>query len=79
MERAVLRPNQNLHKISYTTSVTESQVLFSLEFKLKAIELHGEGLRPSDIFQKLGIGPNLFRNEYSKKTIHRWEMIYREH
>jgi transposase-like protein len=63
----------------YVRSVTESQVLFSPEFKLKAIELHAEGLRPSDIFQKLGIGPNLFRGEYPKKTIHRWEMIYREH
>jgi transposase len=59
----------------FVKSVSSSQVLFTPEFKLKALKMHAEGLSPSNIFLKLGIDPNLFLIEYPKKCLSRWSKI----
>jgi hypothetical protein len=60
-------------------SVGPNQVQFTAKFKTKALELHAEGLRPSDIFLKLGVDPNLFLKDYPKKCLSRWRKIVDMH
>ncbi len=56
-------------------SVGPNQVQFTFKFKLKALKLHAEGLRPTDVFLRLGIDPNLFVKDYPKKCLSRWKKI----
>jgi len=60
-------------------SVGENHVQFSHRFKTQALKLHSEGLRPSDVFRKLGVDPDIFRVDYPKKTISRWRKIVEAH
>jgi hypothetical protein len=60
-------------------SVGSKQVQFTSKFKLKALKLHDEGLRPSEIFLKLGVDPNLFLKDYPKKCLSRWKKIMDKH
>lgn len=60
-------------------TVGPNQVQFTAKFKIKALKLHDEGLRPSDIFLKLGVDPNLFVKEYPKKCLSRWKKIVELH
>lgn len=56
-------------------SVGENQVQFTFKFKIQALKLHKDGLRPVDIFLKLGVDPNLFLPDYPKKSLARWKKI----
>lgn len=60
-------------------SVGPNQIQFTPKFKLKALKLHAEGFRPSDIFLKLGVDPNLFLKDYPKKCLSRWKKIVDTH
>ena len=62
----------------FVKSVSASQVQFTPEFKLKALKLHDEGMRPAEIFFKLGIEPGLFLLDYPKKCLQRWKKIFEE-
>lgn len=63
----------------FVQSVGPNQVQFTFKFKLKALNLHSQGIRPSDVFLKLGIDPNLFLSEYPKKCLSRWRKIVEVH
>ena len=69
------KDRKSLESNPLVQSVGPNQVQFTAKFKIKALKLHSEGLRPSDIFLKLGIDPNLFLKEYPKKCISRWKKI----
>ena len=56
--------------------VSESQVRFSPKFKIQALKLHQEGLKPTDVFLRLGVDPNIFQPAYPKKTLSRWKRIF---
>lgn len=60
-------------------SVGANKVKFSSKFKLKALKFHAEGFKPSDIFLKLGVDPNLFLKDYPKKCLSRWKKIVDAH
>lgn len=73
------KDRRSLESNPMVQSVGPNQVQFTAKFKLKAIQLHAEGLRPSTIFLKLGVDPNLFLENYPKKCIARWKKIVEAH
>ncbi|MGE0207343.1 MAG: HTH domain-containing protein [Candidatus Babeliales bacterium] len=62
----------------YVSKITGSQILFTANFKIKAVELNLEGKSPPDIFLALGIDPGYFLSDYPKKSIYRWKKVYLE-
>ncbi len=60
----------------WVQKITGSHVVFTPDFKIKAVKLNLEGLSPSDIFSSLGVDPSLFHKELPKKSIGRWKKIY---
>ena len=73
------KDRRSLQSNPMVQSLGETQVQFTLKFKLSALKLHKEGLRASDIFLKLGVDPNLFLKDYPKKCISRWKKIINVH
>jgi transposase-like protein len=65
-----------LESSPFVQKVTGSQVLFTSEFKIKAVELNLEGASPQDIFNRLGIDTALFLPDFPKKSVSRWRKIY---
>ena len=59
--------------------VTSSQVQFTSDFKLRAVQLNMQGKSPSEIFTENGIDTVLFLDDYPKKSVTRWKKIYLEH
>ena len=62
----------------HVSKITDSQVIFTAGFKIKAVEMYLEGKSPSKIFQELGIDPFYFLPDYPKKSISRWRKVYLE-
>lgn len=56
--------------------VTDSNVSYKFQFKIKAVKENLRGLSPKEIFLKAGIDLGLFNPDYAKKTIQRWRKIY---
>jgi transposase-like protein len=56
--------------------VTETNVSYKPNFKIKAVEEYLRGIPPKKIFSKAGIDLSLFNPDYAKKTLHRWRKIY---
>ncbi len=73
------KDRRSLESNHLVESVGPNQVQFTSKFKLKALKLHDEGLRPSDVFLKLGVDPNLFLKDYPKKCLSRWRKIVDTH
>lgn len=53
-------------------SVTESQVVYSVEFKKLAIKLRNEGMHPHEIFIEGDLDFEFIDLPYMRKTIDRW-------
>ena len=62
----------------WVQKITKSHVVFTPEFKIKAVQLNLEGFNPTDIFSSLGLNPAFFHEELPKKSISRWKKIYLE-
>lgn len=73
------KDRRSLESNPLVQSVGPNQVQFTSKFKLKALKLHADGFKPSDIFLKLGVDPNLFLREYPKKCLSRWKKILDTH
>lgn len=69
------KDRKSLESNPLVKSVGANQVQFTSKFKLKALKLHAQGLKPSDVFLKLGVDPILFLKEYPKKCLTRWKKI----
>lgn len=65
-----------LMKTGHVQKITSSQVVFTPEFKIKALEMNLAGRNPFDIFLSLGVDPAFFLPEFPKKCISRWKSIY---
>jgi transposase-like protein len=63
----------------WVEKVTTSHVVFTAQFKIKAVMLNFEGVPPSDIFVKFGIDISLFHENFTRKCLERWRKIYRTH
>lgn len=73
------KDRKSLESNPLVKSVGPNQVQFTTKFKIKALKFHNDGLRPSDIFLKLGVDPNLFLKDYPKKCLARWKKIVEKH
>lgn len=76
MERLSETDKKALSKSKYVSKITETQVLFTASFKIKAVEMSLDGITPHEIFFKLGIDPSYFLPDYPKKSISRWKKVY---
>jgi len=73
------KDRRSLESNPLVKSVGLNKVQFTANFKLKALRLHQDGIRPSDVFLKLGVDPNLFLKDYPKKCLARWKKIVEIH
>lgn len=69
---------QELLKSPYVSSVTDSQITFTPEFKKEVVERNLRGISPADAFKELGINIALFLTDFPKKSASRWKKIYEE-
>lgn len=68
-KRAILE-NPNVEEI------TEKQIHFKSEFKIKAVESYLNGINPDDIFIRAGIPIDLFEKRYCYYTLKKWKEKY---
>lgn len=69
-DKRALLENPNVEKI------TESHVVFTPKFKIKAVELYLSGKSPEDIFLSYGIEPSVFIPDFCRSCIKRWLLKY---
>lgn len=69
-QKKVLLENPNVLKI------TDSHLVFTSEFKIKAVEFFLKGMTAEEIFTSHGFDPNYFENEYFRYSIKRWKLKY---
>jgi hypothetical protein len=60
----------------YVEKITSSNVSFTSEFKIMAVEKNLAGRTPTEIFTEAGIDTSLFHEELPRKSIFRWKKIY---
>jgi transposase len=65
-QRAVLLSNPNVLQI------TKSNVEYTPEFKLEAIEAYQSGLTAEEVFEEYGFDTSIYLNDYCSKAIKRW-------
>ena len=68
-KRALLK-NPNVAKI------TDSHVVFTPKFKIKAVELYLSGKSAEDIFISNGIEPSMFIPDFCRSCIKRWVLKF---
>lgn len=69
-QRRVLSKNPNVEKI------TEKHVIYTSNFKIKAVEKYIKGLSPCEIFENAEIDPSYFKTNYCQSCIKRWKRKY---
>jgi hypothetical protein len=76
MERLSEADRKALLSNKFVEKITGSQVIFTANFKIKAVEMNLDGNSPNNIFLELGIDPAYFLPNYPKKSVSRWKKIY---
>jgi hypothetical protein len=71
-DRKLLESNPVVAKVS------DSNVSYKSQFKIKAVKDNLRGIPPKEIFLMAKIDLRLFNPDYPKKTIQRWRKIYEE-
>lgn len=56
-------------------SCTEKTVIYTYEFKKRALELHAEGASSNEIWRRAGIDVSRWNKDYCKDTIKCWKRI----
>ena len=72
VQKRTLLENPNVEEI------TDKHIHYSGAFKIKAVESYLKGERPDQIFEKSGINPTLFEENYCLYTLKRWKKKYEE-
>lgn len=63
----------------YIEKITESNIQFTKEFKIKCIKQYQSGQSPVDIFTEAGIDLSDFNENYASKTVQRWISAAKEY
>lgn len=71
-QRRILSKNPNVKKI------TEKHVVYTSNFKIRAVESYISGKSPDAIFESSGIDPKFFISDYCQSCIKRWKKKYLE-
>ena len=69
------RKSRDLNKYKnnpHIEKITESNIQFTKEFKIKSIKKYQSGTSPIDIFTEAGIDLSDFNENYARKSILRW-------
>jgi len=53
-------------------------IVYSKDFKVKAVESYEQGLGPQEIFKQAGFDLNIIGRKKPKSLLRDWNMIYRE-
>lgn len=69
-QKKVLLENPNVLKI------TENHLVFTSDFKIKAVEFNLKGMSADEIFIAHGFDPNFFEKDYFRYNIKRWKLKY---
>lgn len=70
-QQAELLKNPNVQKI------TDSSVVYTPAFKIRATKSYLGGANPEQIFRDAGIPPEFFKNEYCRFCLKRWADKYK--
>jgi transposase len=62
----------------HVEEVTANHIHYSGSFKIKAVEGYLNGEKPNHIFQKAGIDPSFFEENYCLYTLKRWKKKYEQ-
>ncbi|MBC7691087.1 MAG: hypothetical protein H7222_04910 [Methylotenera sp.] len=69
---------KSLLKNPHVLKITEKQVVFTPQFKIKAVDLSLNGFSADEIFAEHGIDPKLFKAEYCSYLLKKWKLKHRE-
>lgn len=69
-QKKVLLENMNVQKI------TENHLVFTSEFKIKAVEFYLKGMSADEIFISHGFDANFFEKDYFRSNLRRWKVKY---
>jgi transposase len=72
MKEISAQEKRRLLKNRYVLKVTCKSVVFTSEFKLKALDLYAEGMAPAEIFERNGIRTAHFSEAYCHHCLKRW-------
>lgn len=67
-QKRILLENSNVLKI------TENHLVFTPEFKIKAIKLYSKGMTADEIFISHGFDPEFFEQQYFQKRLAKWRL-----
>lgn len=62
----------------FVEKITNSHIVFTAEFKIRAVKENLQGKTPIKIFEEAGINSSLFLEEFPKKSIARWKKVFLE-
>ena len=71
-QRKVLLKNPNVEKIS------NQNIVYTSNFKIKAVQSYLDGCRPDEIFKVANIDPKYFVKQYCQSCLKRWKKKYLE-
>ena len=72
-QKKVLLENPNVLKI------TENHLVFTPEFKIKAVEFYLKGMSDEEIFTSHGFNSSFFKDDdYFRRKIQKWKLKYEE-
>jgi hypothetical protein len=57
----------------YVEKCTGSSIIYTIEFKKQALELHRQGLSPREIWRRAGFDVGMWRKRYAKDCIRDWK------
>lgn len=72
MNQRRLRDLSKYRSNPHIDKVSESNIQFTTEFKIKSIKQYQSGQSPVDIFIEAGIDLSDFNRNYASKTVRRW-------
>lgn len=56
--------------------ITENHLVFTSEFKIKAVEFYLKGMSADEIFISHGFDANFFEKDYFRSNLRRWKVKY---
>jgi transposase len=56
-------------------SCTERSIIYTYEFKKRALELHAQGVSSREIWRRAGFEINRWKKDYCKDTVKNWKRI----
>ena len=79
MNRFTQKQKEELLKNPNVLKITDDHLVFTADFKLKAIKLYARGLSADHILLASDFELDWFEPEYFQKLIYKWKDLYEKH